>query len=206
MKEMYNNYKNELRNKNTLTIIVLVIFIIGIIFGSIYITIISNDQKTTVLNQVNSYFSSLPKTNFEDKIDLFKNSLYSNMLYTFTMWVLGISIIGIPIVIIMLFFKSFIYGFSISSIFAKYGIKGLFKVILYLFPTNIVTIIYILFLSIYSILISIKLFKAVFKKQSLNFKTFIGKYFFILVIGILINILCSLYDGFAAPFIYQIFK
>ena len=206
MKEMYNNYKKELNSKNTLKIIVLIIFVIGIIFGSIYITIISNDQKTIVLNQVSSYFTNITKITFDEKIDIFKNSLYSNLLYTFSMWILGISIIGIPVVLIMLFFKSFIYGFSVSSIFAKYGIKGFFKVLLYLFPTNIITIIYVLFLSIYSILISIKLFSAVLKKQTLNFKTFIGKYFFILVIGILINILCSLYDGFVSPFIYQIFN
>ena len=38
MKEMYNNYKKEITKKNNLVILVLIVFIIGIIFGSIYIT------------------------------------------------------------------------------------------------------------------------------------------------------------------------
>lgn len=203
MKEMYNNYKNDLNKKNNIIVLVTIIFIIGLIFGSIYITILSNEQKLKITNSVSTFFNNNKKFSFDDKIELFKNSLYSNMLYTIIMWVLGISIIGLPIVFIMVFFKSFITGFSVSSIFAKYGIKGLFKAILYLFPSNIVFTIFIIFLSCYSILISKKIFSSAFKKQTINFKTFMGKYFFILVIGILISILCSLYDAFISPLIYK---
>lgn len=202
MKEMYNNYKRELSKKNNLIILVLIVFIIGLIFGSIYITILSHDQKTTVLNQVTSYFKSASKMSFQDKIEIFKNSLYSNLIYTIVMWLLGISIIGLPIIFIMIFFKSFILGFSVSSIFAKYGIKGLLKVILYILPTNIVMTIFIVFLASYSILVSIKIFLAVFKKQTINFKTFMGKYLFILVLAVLLSILCSLYDAFINPILF----
>ena len=122
------------------------------------------------------------------------------------MWLLGISVIGLPIIFIMIFFKSFILSFSVSSIFAKYGLKGIFKVLLYILPSNIIITIYTLVLATYSISISIKIFSSAFKKETINFKTFMGKYFFMLVIGILICVLCSLYDGFVDPFIYKIFS
>ena len=204
MKEMYNNYKKELKSKNNLIVLVLVVFIIGLIFGSIYITILSNNQKTIALKYVTNFFNNINKTTFDDKLEIFKNSLYSNILYISIMWTLGISVIGIPIIFIMIFFKSFILGFSVSNIFAKYGIKGFMKVLLYLLPTNIVMIIFVIFLSSYSILVSTKIFKSAFKKQTINFKTFMGKYFFILVIGILISILCSLYDAFISPIMYSL--
>ena len=121
------------------------------------------------------------------------------------MWLLGISIIGIPIIFIMIFFKSFILGFSISSIFAKYKINGLLKVIFYLFPSNILFTLFIIFLSVYSINISIKILSSAFKKQTINFKTFMGKYFFILVLSILISIICALYDAFINPIIMHNF-
>ena len=204
MKEMYNNYKNELSKKNNLVILVLVIFIIGIIFGSIYITILSNTQKEEVINKITSFFNNISKIDFDGKIEIFKNSLYSNLLYVISMWVLGISIIGIPFVFIMVFFKSFILSFSISSIFSKYGIKGLLKVIIYAFPSNILFCIYTIFLASYSIYISSLMFKGAFKKENINFKTFMGKYTFVLVIGILISILCSLYEAFIEPLIYSL--
>lgn len=202
MKEMYNNYKRELSKKNNLMLLVLIVFIIGLIFGSIYITILSTNQKTIVIKQVTNYFNSTAKMSFEDKIDIFKNSLYSNLLYTAVIWILGISIIGIPIVFIMVFFKSFILGFSVSSIFAKYGIKGFLKAVLYILPTNIVMTVFILFLASYSILLSTKIFLATFKKETINFKTFMGKYLFILVLAILLSILCALYEAFINPLLY----
>lgn len=204
MKEMYNNYKKELSKKNSLIIIVMVIFLIGIIFGSIYITILSNDQKSIIVKQVGEYFKNMPKVTFEDKLEIFKNSLISNLLYTTSIWILGLSIVGLPIIFIMLFFKSFILGFSVSSIFAKYDIKGLLKAIIYVLPANLITIILTIVLASYSILISCKLFSCAFKKQTINFKTFMGKYLFLLVISILICILCSLYEAFINPFFYKI--
>ena len=104
MKEMYNNYKKDLKNKNNILLVISVIFILGLIFGSIYITILKNGEKTTILNEVGNYFLSNNKLNFEDKIDIFKNELLSNLLYTVSMWLLGLSVIGLPIIFIMIFF------------------------------------------------------------------------------------------------------
>lgn len=205
MKEMYNNYKKELSKKNNILLVISIIFILGLIFGSIYITILKTGEKTTILNEVNNFFISSSKLTFDDKIDIFKNSLTSNLLYFISMWLLGISVIGIPIIIIMIFFKSFILGFSISSIFAKYGFKGILGVFFYIFPSGLVTCILALFLGSYSLILSIKLVQSAFLKRTINFKTFMGKYFFILVISILISILCALFDAFAMPSLLKIF-
>ena len=102
MKEMYKKYKNELRNKNNLTILVIVVFIIGLIFGSIYITILSQEQKTESLSQVTNYYKNLPKLSIDEKINIFKNSLCSNFIYVTSIWAFGISIIGLPIIFIMI--------------------------------------------------------------------------------------------------------
>ena len=205
MKEMYNNYKREIAKRNNILVLILVIFIVGLIFGSIYITILSNDQKLLIMNKVSNFFKTITKIKFEYKIDIFKNSLYSNLLCVCSIWILGISIVGIPIVFIIMFFKSFILSFSVSSIFAKYGFKGIVKVLIYLFPSNIIFTIFVIFLSTYSIIISSNIFLSAFKKETINFKLFMGKYLFLLVIGVLISILCALYDAFVNPFIYQIF-
>ena len=204
MKEMYNNYKSDLSKKNNLVILIIVIFIIGIIFGSIYITILSSSQKENINNYTSTFFSNISKINFNNKIDIFKNALYSNLIYTIIMWLLGLSIIGIPIIFIMVFFKSFVLSFSISSIFAKYGLKGILKALIYLLPSSLIFCIFTIFLASYSILISNKLLKSAFKKETINFKTFMGRYSFILVIGILISILCALYEGFIEPYIYSL--
>ena len=206
MKELYNNYKKEITKKNTILLLVLIIFLIGIIFGSIYITILSNNQKSDIMHNISLYFKNIDKISFDDKLDIFKNSLYSNLLYVVSIWSLGISVVGLPIIFIIIFFKSFTLGFSVSSIFAKYKLKGFLKAILYIFPSRIIFTIYIIFLASYSIIISIKVFKTAFKKETINFKMFMGRYVFLLVIGILISILCSLYDAFIDAIVLQLIK
>ena len=169
MKEMYNNYKKDLKNKNNILLVISVIFILGLIFGSIYITILKNGEKTV------------------------------------SMWLLGLSVIGLPIIFIMIFFKSFTLGFSVSSIFAKYGFKGIVGVFTYIIPSPIILSIFSLFLASYSIIISVKILKGAFTKQTINFKTFMGKYFFILLVSILLSILCALFDAFVTPSFTKLF-
>ena len=205
MKEMYNKYRKEISKRNNFLILILVIFILGLIFGSIYITILGKSEKNLIINSVSNYFNELKNINFDNSINVFKNSLISNLLYNVSMWLLGLSAIGLPIIIIMIFFKSFVLSFSISSIIAKYGFKGILGALLYIFPSPLITSIFSIILGTYSMIISVKLIRSAFTKQTINFKSFMGKYFFILLISILVSVLCALIDAFASPYILKLF-
>lgn len=205
MKEMYNRYRKEISKKNNFLVLILGIFILGLIFGSIYITILGKSEKTLIINSVGNYFNEIKSVNFDNGINVFKNSLISNLLYNISMWLLGLSAIGLPVIIIMVFFKSFVLSFSVSSIIAKYGFKGILGALLYIFPSPLITGIFSIILGTYSIIISVKLIRSAFTKQTINFKSFMGKYFFILLISILVSVLCALIDAFASPYILKLF-
>lgn len=205
MKEMYNKYRKEISKKNNFLVLILGIFILGLIFGSIYITILGKSEKTLIINSVGNYFNEIKGVSFDNGINVFKNSLISNLLYNISMWLLGLSAIGLPVIIIMVFFKSFVLSFSVSSIIAKYGFKGILGALLYIFPSPLITGIFSIILGTYSMIISVKLIRSAFTKQTINFKSFMGKYFFILLISILVSVLCALIDAFASPYILKLF-
>lgn len=205
MKEMYNKYRKEISKKNNFLVLILGIFILGLIFGSIYITILGKSEKTLIINSVGNYFNEIKGVSFDNGINVFKNSLISNLLYNISMWLLGLSAIGLPIIIIMVFFKSFVLSFSVSSIIAKYGFKGILGALLYIFPSPLITGIFSIILGTYSMIISVKLIRSAFTKQTINFKSFMGKYFFILLISVLVSVLCALIDAFASPYILKLF-
>lgn len=206
MMEIYNKYKSDLNKKNSILIVISIIFILGIIFGSIYISILDNTDKKVILDNISNYFNSLNKISIENKIDIFKDSLLSNLLYYVGMWVLGISSVGLPIIIIMVFLKAFTISFSISSIFAKYKLKGIIGALLYIFPSKIITIIFTILLAAYSITISIKLIQSAFTRKTINFKSFMGRYLFLLVLSILVGIITALLDAFVCPYIQSLFN
>lgn len=197
--------KKQVINKKRILTIIFIVFIIGLLFGSIYISIISNSNKKVVIEHVSNYFNSYKSINFKNKLDIFKDTLVKNLTYFISIWVLGLSIIGIPVIIIMIFIKSFITGFSISSIFACYKFKGILGIILYMIPSNTLTLLYTLFLGAYSVDLSIKLLRHALGKKTLNFGLFMGKYFFLLLISIILSVLVSIYEAFINPSLLNLF-
>lgn len=181
-----------------------VIAIVGIIAGSIFMVVLSKNDKDTVLNSIKEFFDKLINNKF-DFIATLKNTMISNLLFSFIIWVIGISVIGIIVVIFIIFYKSFTLGFTISSIIYTYSIKGSLIALLYVFPHMVINILIMLYLSSYSIKLSIILIKSILRKDNLNFKSFINNYLRVYLISIIFLIVTSLYESFIAPIILRYF-
>lgn len=204
MIDTLEDIKEIVLKKKIILIGVGIVLVLGLLFGSIYITILSNNDKKELLNNVSIYFDNYKNISFQDEIIIFKESLIKNLLYFIFIWILGISIVGFPIILIMIFYKSFLTGFSISSIFAKYKLKGLYKIFLYIFPSKILLLILSIILAVYAINLSNRLASACLKKKSFNFNAYMGKYFLMLLICVLAVVISSLIDAFVIPFFYNI--
>lgn len=192
-------------NKKRILYLVLIIGLIGLLFGSIYLSVLDNSNKKTVLNTVNNYFYTYKDISFSNKLSIFKDTFIKNTLFYLFIWVIGLSIIGLPIIFFVVFIKFFVTGFSISSIFSLYKFKGILGIIIYMFPSNIINLLYLILISSYSVNLSIKLFIHVFKKKSFNFNNYMNKYILILLISILLSFIISLYEAFINPYFYKLF-
>ena len=181
-----------------------VIAIVGIIAGSIFMIVLSKNDKETVLNSIKDFFDKLINNKF-NFVGTLKNTLISNFLFSFIIWVIGISVVGVLIVIFIIFYKSFTLGFTISSIIYTYSIKGTFLAFIYVFPHLVINLLILLYLSSYSIKLSIILIKSILKKDNLNFKAFINNYSKVFLISIIFLIVTSLYESFIAPIILRYF-
>lgn len=187
-----------------LYLFLLLIFIIGVIFGSIFITILDEPDKNTVLTQIDTFFKQID-SNKIDYMSVLKNSTTSNLLFVLAIWLLGISIIGIPIIIIMIFLKGFMLGFSIASIIAKYKLIGVLGGLTYIFPHIVISIMVIFVMSYYALRLSFNLLRAAIEKKSINFSEIINRYSLVMVISIIIMIIASLIETFVSPYIIKLF-
>ncbi len=181
-----------------------VIAIVGIIAGSIFMIVLSKNDKETVLNSIKDFFDKLINNKFNFAGTL-KNTIISNFLFSFIIWVIGISVVGVLIVIFIIFYKSFTLGFTISSIIYTYSIKGALLALIYVFPHMVINLLIMLYLSSYSIKLSIILIKSILKKDNLNFKAFINNYSKVFLISIIFLIVTSLYESFITPIILRYF-
>lgn len=197
--------KNSIIKQKKLYKIIITLMIFGIISGILFIFFISKESKTKALVSIKNFFDLMNTSTGINYGKSLLNTLVNNIGYVLLIWLLGISIIGLPITIVLAFMKSFIVGFSISSIISCYKAKGILGAFLYVFPHQIIILFIYLLLSFYSISFSIKLFKSLFLKQTINFRVVMQKYIKILLISLIGIIIVSLYEVFISTYFIKLF-
>ncbi len=206
MKKIINYLNETVKKEKNILIFNTIIFLVGVVLGSLFINFITNADKKLLIEQVSTFFSNIKKlTSDIFGFESFLSILFNNLLVLSIIFVLGISMIGIPIVIFILFFKGFMLGTTISTIILKYSIKGIVGAILYIFPVCILTICVYLFMCFYAIYVSKKFLRAFLKKDSLNFKQFLGKYLLSFIVSIMLILLLSLLDAYLTPLLLKLF-
>ena len=192
MKELINKVK-----QNKLLFILLIIIILFTILGILFPALINSENKTLIKDSIESFMKAIDKKNI-NYISAFISSITNNIIVTILIWILGISIIGIPIILISIAFKSFLTGFSITSIFITYGIKGTLIAIIYTLP-NIINLLGSFLLGYYEISFSIMIYKSVFKKKTRNWQPIVKRYLKIGIFFIIFSIAVSILESYLIP-------
>lgn len=178
---IYNHIVNNKKNY----IIVLLLFIIGLIIGTMYINNMKEDKIIEIDTQIKELVSNIKSIEKIDYITLLKESITSNLILIVIIWIASSTIIGIPIVYITVIFRGFTLGYTISSILAILGPgKGILFVLSTLLVHNIIFIPGLLATSVSGM----KLYKSITKnKEKDNIKLeFIRHTIFCLIMLVLL--------------------
>lgn len=197
--------KNNIMKQKKLYLFLIGLVLVGVIAGILFWFIISASDKQLVMDNLNNFFECIKKGDEINYWGSFFNSLITGFIYVILIWLLGISIVGLPIILIIMAIKSFIVGFSISSIIATYGFKGTLGAFIYVFPHQIIFLLLLILLGFYSSSFCFKLFKYLFLKQSINFKNAMHKYFKILILSLVMIFLISLFETFISTYFIKLF-
>lgn len=179
------------------------ILILGILSGAIFLMMSNEADKSSVVKQIQTFFTNISTNSIDNGLAL-RNSLTINYIFVGTLWILGLSMIGVLVNIFLTYIKGFLVGFSVASIFFTYGYKGILASILYTFPSQILNIIVVIVLSIYSIMFANNLFHMIFSKKNMNNRTMLKKYFVILMGCIIISFISSILEVYLFPNILKL--
>ena len=189
--------------KRKLLVILLFITIISFILGSLFISVLSDNNQVLVKESIINYFNGIKTGDFTYLKSLY-SILSSNLIMGLFIWIMGISIIGILLVVLLLIYYSFITGFSLVSILYTYGFKGILVSIIYMIP-EVINLFVLFVLSYYSISFSILLFNYLFRKKDINRKVVVARYLKYLIISLGIFIITSFISVFVIPNILKFF-
>ncbi|HHX93895.1 MAG TPA: hypothetical protein GX690_02210, partial [Tenericutes bacterium] len=114
-------------------------------------------------------------------------------------------IIGVPIIVLLIFFKGFVVGFSIGLVVFKYKLIGLFGAILYVLPHNLISVAAIILVSLYAIIFSINLSLSAFRKKTISFRNTMGRYSRIGIFSVFLMIVATIIEVFLMPVLIKLF-
>lgn len=183
---------------------VIFIVILGIISGSLFLMVLNDNDKSEVINEISTFMTNI-NTNNINNLNSFKNSLIEGMILIILSWILGMSIIGVIFNIFFIYMKSFTIGFSISSFILVYKYKGILSSLIYVIPSQLINILIILILGVYTLLFSKYLFKMIFlKDKTVNLGKFFNKYVLVFGICIILCVISALCEAYLLPSLLKV--
>ena len=181
----------------------LILVILGIVCGSLFVVILNSSDKSLVIEYIENFIDTIKNNNF-NYIDTLKNTLIINYLVIVIISILGFTYFLVPLNILILFYKSFVIGFSLSSFILVYKIKGLLLSIVYIFPHLIINILLFSLLIAFTLKLSIKMINSIIKKKDINMRVYFNKYLYTGLFIFIVLTITSLYESFVTPYLLKL--
>ena len=176
----------------------IILIILGIITGSLFIVILNNSDKNIVIEYITSFIENI------NNVSILKNTLITNYICIFILIIIGYSCFLFPINILILFYKSFVIGFTISSFILTYKFKGILLATVYIIPHLIINILIFALITAFTLKLSLNMIKYIIKKKDVNIRCYFNKYFSLIFLSIFVITLTSLYESYLMPYLLKL--
>ncbi|MBB3867324.1 stage II sporulation protein M [Geobacillus sp. NFOSA3] len=155
----------HMREHAPMYLFVIVLFLMGVIFGAIVVNSLNFSQKQDLYYYLTQFFGQVSKGNIASAHDMFQQSYFHNLKYVALMWVLGISIIGLPIILILLFLKGIVVGFTVGFLVNQMGWQGFLLSFVSVMPQNLIIIPAFVIMGVISVSFSLQMVRNQFMKR-----------------------------------------
>mgnify|MGYP001332549962 CR=1 FL=1 len=177
-----------------------ILFLMGITFGAIIVNSLSITQKHDLYMYLNQFFGQVASGELADAKAMFVQSFTHYVKYFGLMWLLGLSIIGLPIILILLFLKGVVVGFTVGFLVNQMGMTGFLLAFLSVMPQNFILVPAFIIVGSASIAFCLKMVRQQFleKYRLPIFPQFLKYSLFIFAVGSTI-IFSSAFEAYVSP-------
>nr|WP_096440514.1 stage II sporulation protein M [Alteribacter populi] len=181
----------------------IVLLMMGVIFGAIIVNSLNISQKNDLYTYLMQFFGQVEKGEVASSTAMFTQSFAHHGKYLGLMWLLGLSIVGLPIILILLFLKGLVVGFTVGFLVSQMGLDGFLLAFAAIFPQNLVLVPVFIVVATVSISFSLKICKQIVRKgYEPIFQHFTAYSLFLLFTGAFIT-LVSVYEAYASPILLR---
>lgn len=203
VQKMVQDHLKDNRSTYTFTIVLIVM---GVVFGAVIVNSLALSDKQDLFTYLQQFFGEMSGGDFAAADDMFLQSFSHNIKYIGVMWILGLSIIGLPIVLILLFLKGVVVGFTVGFLVNQMGWHGLFVSLVSVLPQNIILLPAFIVVSTASISFSFKMIRQQFVKNQSS-PPILPQFmrYSLLVVGVgVVLLVVSMFEAYVSPVLIKV--
>lgn len=176
--------------------LVLILFIMGIVFGVLAANVLEKDQRADLLDYVDQ---GIHGNQYTETNNYARQTITANIQTVFFLFFMGISVIGVPLALLLVFTRGFILGFSVGFLFQTMGFKGLILSLTGILPHNLLVIPGLLLMVVAIIDCAAALTKIRFTKKQVPIAEEFIRCAVLTMIVLIIMVLAGLVQGYITP-------
>ncbi|PLT34802.1 stage II sporulation protein M [Bacillus sp. V5-8f] len=195
-----NAAKKHITEHSSLYVFITVLFLMGVIFGAVLVNSLSFTQKEDLFYYLSRFFGQVSQGKVASDHEMFMTSLAHNVKYIGFIWILGISIIGLPVILVLLFLKGMVVGFTVGFLVNQMGWNGFLLAFVSILPQNIFIVPIFIIIAAMSVSLSIKMIRRVLLKQVREpLKPIISRYILSLAVSIVFLSAAGAIEAYMSP-------
>ncbi|MBO8170607.1 MAG: stage II sporulation protein M [Bacillaceae bacterium] len=191
--------KSYMHEHISLYIFAIVLLAMGVIFGAVVVNSLTLNQKQDLLQYVSGFFLEMREGDGFHSTAAFQQSLGHYLKYIGFMWILGLSIIGLPLILILLFLKGLVVGFTVGFLVHQLQWKGLLYAFVSVVPQNLLVIPAMIVVGVAGISFSMKLIQSRFLQKGERIFPYFVSYSSLVLFMSGIFVIASLFEAFVSP-------
>lgn len=192
-----------LKSRWFLLLFVSVFFCMGIFFGAVAARTVSLDQADHLTAYLNGFLEKTAGTPVSEQI-YFRPAALNNLYIILAMYILGLTVVGIPLVLVAVFTRGFIMGFTVGFLLRTKALKGLVFAVISVMPQNILVVPAIILGGVTALSFSGLLVKSRFKSPAAGMKQPFGLYTAVMVALCVLTTAAGLIETYITPVLIKI--
>lgn len=180
---------------------VILLFLIGVIFGALAVKTLGEEQKAELITYLKVFLQGLQRGQDTglDTGGLVRQAVFNNMKTIALIWLLGLTVIGVPIILFVVFTRGFVIGFTVGFLVNEYVLRGVVFAVVSVIPHNVLVIPAIIIAAVSGVSFSLIIVRNRLRPHRINLAYEGMAYTSLAVLLLAVVIVGGLVEGYITP-------
>lgn len=129
------------RRRFLVYLLVAVLFAAGSLFGALAATSLTPGQEAGVAEEVQAFVAAVKSGDYGSRAEVTRAALVRDVVRTAGLsWLLGLSVVGLPLVLVVVFSRGFLLGFTVAVLVRELAMGGLLVALVAILPQSLLNI------------------------------------------------------------------